>query len=262
MKNCTILLLTGLTLAAVFPTPVFAQQSSTPWYIVFEETVSPANRARFMEVQHEAVDLWKKHNLDFPVMAYENDDNAFYWVIPIRNFASIDSLYQKMAMLSERLKAEGYDGDARFRDLSTISTTVMMWDPGLSYHPENDPNYANGKDYTEWMFAYLLSGHEKEAAEALTKFKAYYIQNNIDYSWETFRVLLGHDTPLFIGMFRAESPAALQTLNERIWNEHGAELGKLWGEVAKHSRKIVNKTGWYNPSFSIRPAMAIDTPSQ
>jgi hypothetical protein len=262
MKYCTLFLLAGLVLSALSAIPAAAQQSSPPWFIVFEETVSPANRVRFMEVQHEAVDLWKKHNLDVPVMAYENDDNALYWVVPIRNFASIDTLFQKMGQLSEKMKAEGYDGDAKFRDLSTISSTVMMWVPELSYHPNDESGNSIEKPYTEWMFAYLLSGHEKEAADAIKKFKAYYIEHEIDYPWETFRVLLGHNTPLLIGMFRGTTPADLDTQNGLIWKEHGAELGKLWGDVTKHAWKIENKSGWYNASLSNRPDMLVNAPTQ
>ncbi len=262
MKNFTALILIGLVLTALYPNAVIAQQSSPPWFLVFEETVSPANRTRFMEVQQEAVDLWKKHNLDIPIMTYENDDNALYWVTPIRNFASIDTLFQKMGQLSEKLKAEGYDGDAKFRDLSTVSSTVMMWVPELSYHPNGESQNSIEEPYTEWMFAYVLSGHEKEVSDAFKKLITYFKENQVDYPWDTFHVMLGNDTPLIIGVFRGENQSVIHAKRDRMWQEHGAELGKLWGNITKHARKIENKTGWYNPSLSNMPAMTVNDTSQ
>lgn len=252
MKQVFLMRFALLAFALLTSVVLPAQQSSPPWFVVFEEHVSPADRAQFMKVQKEAVELWKTHQLDIPVYAYQNDDNALYWVIPIRNFASIDTLYKKMGEFSEKTKAAGYDGDAKFRDLSTISTTVIRWDPELSYHP-NDVFMSPGKPYMEWMFINLRSGHEKEMADAIKKYIDFYSKNNIDNPWDTFHVMMGNDNPAMIIMFRAESPVTMRTLDAQIYEQHGEELNNLWNNAIMHARKIENKTGWEMPSFSYMP---------
>jgi hypothetical protein len=260
MKNSFMLLF--LVAAFIHLVEVTAQQPAPPWFIVFEESVSPSNMPRFMEVQTEAVDLWKKHKLDIPVYSYLNDENTFYWVVPITNFASIDTLYQKMGKMSQKLKAEGYDGAAKFRDLSTVSTTVVSWVPEMSYHYSGSLVQDPNKPYVEWMFVHLLSGHEEEAAEALKKFRAYYVDNKLDYSWDAFRVLIGNDAPALIGQFREESQVILSEKNAKIWGQHGSELAKLWAEVSKHAWKIDNKTGRYHAQFSNVPLLAVPEPGE
>lgn len=226
--------------------------------MVFEEKVAPGNRAHFMKEQKEIADLWKEHQSNVPVFAWQNDDNTLYRVIPIFSFASIDTLYRKMDQVSEIMKAGSQDMEERTSNRSTVSGAVMMWVPELSHHKKAEFTQYPDQPYTEWMFAYLISGHEEEAEEALKKFRDYYIDKKLDYPWDTFRVLLGNDTPVMIGMFRAESPTALQAKGKRIWDKHGGELGKLWDDVVRHTWKIENKTGWFNQSLSNLPVASPD----
>ena len=88
-------------------------------YLVIEEFVQPADLPAFSDVQQEAIDLGNKSNVEMSVFAYATDASSFYWVIPIKNFASIDKVIATMAEQGEKMKAEGYDPDKKFRDLST-----------------------------------------------------------------------------------------------------------------------------------------------
>jgi hypothetical protein len=256
MKQLILLVVLGLVFGTMVPEVLTAQQSP-PWFVVFEETVSPSNRAQFMKVQKEAVGLWNKYQFDVPVYAYENDDNAIYWVVPIRNFASIDTLYQKMMQLSDKMMDNGYDGAAKFRDLSTVSGSVIMWDPELSYHPNDEFRQTQDEPYIEWMFIYLLSGHEKEFADAVKQYIRFYKKHNIDYPWDTFRVMLGNDTPAMIAMFKSKDPASMRTKDAILHEKHQEEFGKLWNNLILHTRKIENKTGWYRSDLSNLPGLVL-----
>lgn len=230
-----------------------AQQSQPPWFVVYEEKATSGNLAQFMKAQKKTSDIWKTHHPDIPVFAWQNDDNTLYRVIPIFSFASIDTLHLKMEQVSELMKAGNPDEEERPANPSTVSGTVMMWVPELSHHQEMEFTQYPDKPYTQWMFVYLLSGHEEAAEEALKNFRDYYIDKKLDYPWDTFRVLLGNDTPVMIGMFRAQSQNSLQTKGNRIWKKHGDELGALWNEIVRHTWKIENKTGWFNQSLSNIP---------
>lgn len=253
MKRFIFLIVTFLVLSASTPVVLCAQQASPQWFLVMEEFVASSDRQQFMEVQKEAVGLWKKHNLDVSIFAHLTDDNSLYWVVPIRNFASIDTLYQKTKAFSEKAKQEGYDGSEKFRDLSTFSQTVMMWDPELSYHL-NDRFGEPDKNYKEWMFVYLLSGHEEEAAAVIKKYIDFYSKNNIDYPWDTFRVLFGSDSPALIMMTSAKDRVSLHTLEAEIEKQYQEEeLVNMWNEFSSHVRRMENKTGWFSPSLSHFP---------
>ncbi len=253
MKQIILLAFIGLAIASSALHLSATQQSPPGWFIVFEEKGTAVSPVQFLKAQKEAVDLWKKQNPEVPVYAWQNNDNTLYRIIPILSFASIDTLYQKMEHVSEVKKAGSNSKEANSINLSTVSGTVMEWVPELSHHPEAEFSPWPDKPYTEWMFVYLLPDHEKEAEEALRKFRDYYIEKKLDYPWDTFRVLLGTNTPVMIGLFRAESQEVLQHKGNRIWKKHGGELGSLWDEVMRHTWKVENKTGWYNPSLSNIP---------
>lgn len=255
MKHIILMVVINMALASPEPQATAIQQSPPGWFIVFEEKGAAASPAQFMKAQKEAVDMWKKQNPDIPVFAWQNDDNTLYRVIPILSFASIDTLYRKMEQVSEINKAGGNGEEKSSGNLSTVSGTVMVWVPELSHHPDAEFSHRPDKPYTEWMFAYLLPDHEEKVQEALQRFRDYYIEKKLDYPWDTFRVLLGNNTPVMIGLFRAESPAALQKMGNRIWKKHGEELGSLWNEVMRHTWKVENKTGWFNQSLSNIPAI-------
>lgn len=251
MKKFAITTIVCLVLTSLLPFVSHAQNTSPPWFIVFEEHVSPANYEQFMKVQKEAVDLWDKHQMPIDIYAYNNDDDAIYWVVPIRNFASIDTLFSNMMQTMQTMKEEeGYDGNEKFKDLSTMSQTVMMWVPELSYHPNDEFGDNEGKPYREWSFAHLRSGHEEEAAAAIKDIISFFEDNNIDMSWDVFRVLLGDDTPTMITMFSAKDRAEMATRGKTLWENHGSEINQLLENYNRHARKIENKAGWYMADFS------------
>jgi hypothetical protein len=253
MMQLIFLAIVSLSLASpIIQTPA-TEPASPGWFIVFEEKFAPSGRALFMKAQRESIDLWKMHFPEVPVFAWQNDDNTMYRIIPILSFASIDTLYRKVEQVSEIVKAGKVTSEERPGNQSTVSGTVMMWIPELSHNQSIKFSPYPDKPYSEWMFAYLHSGLEKEAGEALRRFRDYYIDNRLDYPWDTFRVLLGNDTPVMIGLFRAESQAALQLKGKQIWEKHGDELGKLWDDVVRYTWKIESKTGWFNPSLSNLP---------
>jgi hypothetical protein len=235
-------------------------QSPPEWFIVFEEKPSFANDAQFMKAQMEAADLWKKHNPLLPLFAFQNSDNSLYRIVPIRSFASIDTLYGKMEQMADIMHAASSGKEETSLNTSTVSGTVMMWMPELSHYLSPEFTRYHNKPYAEWLYAYLHPGHEQEAAEALKKFRDYYINNGLDYPWDAFRVLLGNDTPLLIGLFRAESPSALRTKGNGIWEKHGSELRNLWDDLVRHAWKIETKTGWFKPSLSNIPVVSPEEP--
>lgn len=249
-KNCLVFVLLFL-LSGFVPVISFAQDVAPQNLIVFEEFVSPADLPEFSKVQTEVFDLWKKNEMDIPFFCYQNDDNAFYWVIPIENFAGIDALYAKMMGINKKMKDSGFDTDAKFRDLSTMRQTVISGSPDLSYHPSGVFGQTKEKPFIEWTFCYLKTGHEKEAGDAIKKYIEFYDGIDETYEWDVYMVLLGHDTPCWILMTRSESELALRTLESELNEKYGENFKELWSGFAKHVRRFENKKGWFRADWSM-----------
>ena len=229
-----------------------AQQSAPMHLAVFEETVAPSDMPAFYKAQQQAVDLWKKYNLDIPVYCYGTSDNIFYWVIPIRNFASIDSVFEKMGAFMKKAKEqEGFDGDKTFRDLSTTRASVITWSPEMSNKQSGTPRLNPDKNYLEWNFFSVKSGHEKELAAIAKKYIDFYKRIGENYEWDTYSVSFGNDMPMMIMITQAENPVAMRQQEAKIFEKNSKELGELWNELSMHLRKVEKKTGWFRGGWSI-----------
>ena len=242
-----LFLLLGMATASIQ-----AQEAAPQKFIVFEEIVSPADLPAFIETQTKVKALWDKHNLSIPIFSYRNDDNAFYWVVPIHSFASIDTLYASMmAMHQKMIDEDGFDADLSFKDLYYGEQSIIQWSKELSYHPSGQMGQSMDQPYSEWTFCYLKAGHEKEAAEAVKKYIDFYDRIEETYEWDIYITLLGEGTPLWILMTRSKNPVSLKQLENDLYMKYGKEFTEMWSNFSKHVRKVDNKTGWFQPKFSI-----------
>lgn len=249
MKKFSLLLVMCLFAGAFFVNTTQAQESEDPGLIfLMEEFVAPADMAEFWKVQQEAFDLFDELDFNLTIWAYQTSENSFYWAMPMKNFAGIDKIYGDMMKYSQQMKENGYDGDAKFRDLSNISQSVVMWNKELSYHPDGVSD--EGKGFHEWTFMYLKSGHEKEAADAAKKYIEFYNNIDTDYSWDIYQVVFGEHTPCWILEVQAESEAALRELEDALMKEYRDDFRKLWQNMVQHVRTIETKKGWYLPGWS------------
>lgn len=219
-------------------------------FVVFEEFVNTADLVTFRKEQAKAVKLWNKHNIGIPVYCYLNNDNAYYWVVPIENFAAIDVLFEKTGEMMKKMKEDGFDGKA-FRDLSTTRTSVIHWKKDLSYHPSGQFGQQEDKGFVEWSFCYMKQGHEKEATAAIKKWIEFYDSVPDSYEWDIYTVVFGHDTPCWIMMTRAESEIALLKHQKELHEKYADKFKVLWGDFAEHVRKVENKKGWFWPAWSL-----------
>lgn len=244
------ILATGMTLKSSR-----AQQSAPVYFAVFEEMVATSDMAAFNKVQQEAVDLWNKHGLDMSIYCYSTDNNSYFWVMPIENFAAIDAMNKKGETFMKKAKEQdGFDGSG-FRDLSTVNFSFIQWMPDLSYHPDGKYGQTADKKYVEWAFCYMKPGHDKEAGEAIKKYIDFYKKTGEKYEWDVYNVVFGNDTPVWILMISDKDPVTMRQTESKLEEKYSKEFGEIWSGFAKHVRKIDNKTGWFKQKWSINTGL-------
>lgn len=228
-----------------------AQEAEMPEnFWVLEEFVSPSDMPAFTKAQSGAVDMWKKHGWDVPFFCYQNDDNAYYWVVPIKNFGAIDVVRGKMGEIGKKMRADGFD-PGTFRDLSTVRHSVIHWEKDLSYHPSGTFGQTTENSFVEWTFLYLKAGHGEEVKAALQKYIDFYESIPESYEWDVYNVTFGHDAPCMIVMNRGESELAVRKLESDLQSKYKEDFKRLWGEFTPHVRKMESKKGWYMPAWSM-----------
>ncbi|WP_163714495.1 hypothetical protein [Mangrovibacterium lignilyticum] len=233
----------------------YAQEEAPARFIVFEDFVSPSDMPAYWEAQTEACELWAKHKLDIPVYAYLNDENVFYWVIPIKNFASIDDLYAKfMGLHQAMIDEDDFNADEAFADLYTGRQSVIQWDKELSYHAAKTGEEQPDKPFAEWMFCQVRAGHEQDFDAAIKAYVDYYKNIGSDYEWDVYKTLLGPDTPTYIIMVRAEDEVAMRTIEKELNDKYKDDFEELWQQFSKQLRSYETKKGWFLPKLSNMPA--------
>ncbi len=219
-------------------------------YIVYEEVIAPADVPYYAEIQNKHTELFKKHGFTIPMLSYRTDEFSYYWVIPIKNFASLDDLYKSFNEFHAKLmEDEEFDSDA-LNDKYTQNQFIIHHSESLSYNPEGGGQNENNT-YCEWTYVYLKSGHGKAAAEAIKKYKEFYDGIEETYQWDVFNVVIGPETPCWIFMTRAESEMALRKLETEMSEKYGEDFKKMWGEFIPHVRKMENLKGWFIPKWSL-----------
>ena len=254
-------LLTGLfiLLAGFVSLNSQAQEAEMPEnFWVLEEFVSPSDVPAFTEAQSGAVDMWKKHGWDVPFFCYRNDDNAYYWVVPIKNFGSIDVIHGKMAEIGKKMGEDGFDPNS-FRDLSTVRHSVIHWKKDLSYHPSGRIGQTEDNSFVEWTFLYLKAGHGKEVKAVLQKYIDFYEGIPESYEWDVYNVTFGHDSPCMIIMTRDENELAVRKLESDFYSKYKEESKKMWGELSSHVRKIENKKVILSISSELKKIATLST---
>lgn len=251
MKKAVGLITLLILLTAFQTTTTFAQDPVPNKFVVFEEFVSPADMPAFWKAQMKVCELWQKHQLDVPVYAYLNDDDAFYWVMPIENFGSLDGIYEKLwAMHQTMIDEDAFDANKAFRDIYSGRQSVIQHDPALSHHLGDENLKPEDTPFCEWMFCYLKAGHEHEIDKAIQNYVDYYNKIGASYNWDVYKTLFGPDTPMYVIMMRDKDEVAMRTLEKELNDSHKEDFDRLWQEFTSHLRKIEIKKGWYLPNFS------------
>lgn len=255
MKKAVGLIALFILLTAFQTTSTFAQDPIPNKFVVFEEFVSPADMPAFWEAQMKVSELWQKHEMDIPIYAYLNDDDAFYWVMPIENFASIDGIFEKFwAMHQTMIDEDDFDANKAFRDLYSGRQSVIQHDPALSHHVADENRNPEDTPFCEWMFCYLKAGHEHEVDQSIKNFVDYYNEVGSAYTWDVYKTLFGPETPMYIFMVQSKDEVTLRTEEKALNDSHKEDFDKMWMEFTPHVRKIETKKGWYLPKLSNIPA--------
>ena len=251
MKKIKLLLVLCLLMGAVFVNDIRAQEAEqSNMFLLMEEFVAPSDLAQFWAAQDEALEKMDELEMKITFYAYQTDDNSFYWAIPIKNFAGIDDFFAGMWNANKLLMENGYDSKAKFRDLSNISLSVVALNPALGYKPAQMEDTGESRNFNEWAFVYLKSGHEKEAAEVMQQFIDFYKKENINYEWEVYEVVFGEHTPCWIIESQAANEAALRKQELELHEKYGKDFEKMWMDFVSHVRTIETKKGWFLSQWS------------
>ena len=243
----------AVTLILVLLTPLlYAQESETQLLMVHEENVIVSEFDNYWKSQEHFNQVLADHNItDIEFYTHSTNDNRFWFVVPIENYAALDKdLFQS---LGNALGEEGMK--ALFDEFAGTFTGqrdyVIRYHPDLSY--KADELGSENNNFRVWWFGYIHMGKSDEYIEVQKEWKTLYEKTNAKQGYTVYTGGVGMDVPVIAVMFWAESPAAFAALAEETIQMQGEEREALWNKSKALLRKMERVEGWYHPQLSYVP---------
>jgi hypothetical protein len=251
-KFIAVLLILLLGSFCVLPAIAQAQDQKPQLFYVYDFVVKPAMVSQFEAAVKREIELGHPS----PYNTFSTDDFHYYFVMPIQNFARIDSMEKADDEWSAKIGKEKLDALMKSYEgtFEYYKAGVIRFLPELSYAPKLTTPKPEEGNYMSWGFASVEFGKGKEFRDVLKQWVALYDSNKIPMGWNTFVGVMGVEIPLFIWAERAKSAAQYYADGDKATKTIGeAKVTELWNKTMAVCRKFESKTGWARPELSNKP---------
>lgn len=253
MLKCTIAVGVVIVLGAATAPAQEAETSQLLW--IQEAQVQTSSTAEYETALTELRDVFKKYSLSVPIQIGVSEDLNYGMVVPLRNFAALDSVGQEVEAIAEKSGASGYP--AIQRQLGEASTGNNVWlaqtRPDLSYTPENPRLNADEIAFNHYILLYVQSGSEAAVEETLKAFVTLWKKNKIADGFTVAAAVTGSDLPLIVVGVPAKSAADYYARNEEIAAKLGSELEALTIRISANLRRLEVLNITSRPDLSYTP---------
>ena len=231
------------------------EEQKAQLYFVEEVVVKPSMADKYEEHTKEALDLWTKYGSPFPFYAFVTDDFHYYFVWPIENYASLDSLFKAIGewvvkMGDENWQALLKSGEGTYE---YMKWSIVRHKPELSYSPANPSLKPGEANFVYLNFFYIQSGKEEEFEEVFKEGTAFYKSINFPFGFDIYVGDMGTEMPMYIYFSKWENAADFFAQHDKAFKLHTEEAIKLRQKTLITIRKTKVKTGMFRPDLSYIP---------
>jgi len=228
-----------------------AQEQKSQLYSITEVVVKPAMVAKYEAAVKREIELGYPH----PFEGYSTDDYHYYFLVPIDNYAGIDTLNKVEADWAAKA---GEDFKELMKSvegtLDYYRSGVVRSLPELSYAPKKPRLKPEEQKFIIWGFAYVEFGREKEFAEISKQIVELSKSKDTSIGWNTFVVESGTEMPFYFWAEGGKSAAEYYAENDKVMKKFGEEkFAELWNKDLATFRKFETKTGRPRPDLSNMP---------
>jgi hypothetical protein len=257
-KSSNSLMLSLMISFWVLTTLAQAEQQKTQLFFVEEAVVKPSMVEKFESLTKEALALCEKYGFPFPFNAFTTDDFHYYFVWPIENYGSLNSVFKAIGEWVVNMGDENWQTLVKSGEGTHeyMKWSIIRHKPDLSLTPEKPRLKPEQTNYRYWGLCYVQPGKEKEFEDVFKKIITLYRSKNlknIDYGWKLYMGDIGTDMPFYFFVHSGKNAADFCDQAEKRHEAMGKELPDLWWKVLETIRKYEYKTGWYRPDLSYTP---------
>ena len=256
--RCKVLVLSIASLVislCTLTTLAQAEEQKAQLYFVEEVVVKPSMVDKYEAHTKEALNLWTKYGSPFPFYAFITDDFHYYFVWPIENYASLDSLFKAIGEWVVKMGDENWQALVRSGEgtYEYLKWSMVRHKPELSYTPENPSLKPEEPNFVYLNFFFIQPGKKEEFEEVFKESVAFYKSINFPFGFDIYVGDMGTEMPMYIYFSKGENAADFYVRHDKAFKLHTEEAIKLRQKTLVAIRNTKVKTGMFRPDFSYMP---------
>ncbi len=223
-------------------------QDAPSMFAVYESHVRPSMDATYRDAVKKLKATCQQQKMTFTWFAGILDDNAYIYLVPMKNFADLDKnmFVDLEAKIGKEALASQWQAMDKCVEHQTSSVTLFL--PGSSYLSPGPDDY-----FRSVLYWFPEVGKEAEAEKLIAEWIKLHNSKKSPNGVQSYRNLLGGEGGyVFVswGKNAADHSAKDQKANELL----GEEGAKLWAKTLLITRKYYTRTGWLSTELSYSPS--------
>lgn len=227
------------------------EQKAQLWFVE-EVVVKPSMVENYEAHTKEALNLWNKYGAPSAFYAISTDDFHYYFVWPIENYTSLNSVFKSIGEWVVRMGDENWQALVKSGEdtYEYMKWSIVRLKPDLSYAPEKQMKAPEEASFVCLNFFYIQPGKEAEFERTLKEGVAFYKHINFPFGFDVYVGDMGTEMPMYIYLSKAKDAADFFAEHDEAFKLHTEEAIKLRRKTFATIRKIDVKTGMFRPDLS------------
>jgi len=237
------------------PAAALSQEAKPQLHLVGDFLVDTSRVAEYEAAIKELLANLGKHGFPFRLDIYSTDDNHYYAVYPLKNYADADLWIKTWGELRQKMGPENLQAMHRRIVAAEIELVYQFWyyRPDISFLPEKERLKPEEGGYYTWDFVSVIPGKEGEFEIINKEWIALSKAKNARDPFYTWAGDLGTKMPVYIWVEYGKSAADYAVTEEKFWKAMGEEGAALSKRTRALIKKMESKTGRYRPDLSYAP---------
>jgi len=254
--NKPIILAAGLAaLLITFPNTAPAQELQPQLHLVGDFLVDTSRVAEYEAAIKELLANLEKHGFPFALDIFSTEENHYYLLFPLKNYADADLWINAWGELRQRMGPENLQALHSRIVAAEIERVYKFWyyRPDISFLPEKERLKPEERGYYTWDFVSVIPGKEGEFEAINKEWIALSKAKNARDPFHTWMGDLGTKMPVYVWVEYGKSAADYAVAEEKFWKAMGEEGAALSKRTRALIKKMESKTGRYRPDLSYSP---------
>ena len=240
---------------SVLPIAMRSQELQPQLHLVGDFLVDTSRVAEYDAAIKELLANLEKNGFPFRLDIYSTDDNHYYAVYPLKNYADADLWIKAWGELGQKMGPENLQALHGRVVAAEIERVYQFWyyRPDISFLPEKERLKPEERGYYTWDFVSVIPGKEGEFEAINKEWIALSKAKNARDPFHTWAGDLGTKMPVYVWVEYGKSAADYAVAEEKFWKAMGEEGAALSKRTRALIKKMESKTGRYRPDLSCAP---------